>query len=134
MLDRDLTRPITRPITRAVTQGLSGDVTPSVSFGQTLYIEGVDDASVVITIRNATDGALWQVTITSDGGVGSVSSSGSVSTRTFTTALNLSSLDPGTLTARYEEASVEVATASATLADSSAGSPIGLLLVLTKAA
>ena len=115
---------ITLSITGNIVVSLLGDEAtgPRISlsapdFGGSTYYEGVDDNDVAVTISNATDGASWDLTISSSGGGTAVTDSGTVSGSTVNAgAQDLTGLNAGTLTFSYEEASVEVATKAATLA------------------
>lgn len=107
---------------------------PSISFSAGTFTEGVDDNPVTMSVSNATDAENWDITVSSSGGGTPVTSSGVVSASSFTSNLNLTSLNPGILTAIYEEGSVEMDRGSATLQGAGAGQAIGLLLTLTKAA
>lgn len=121
-LTRSPTRAHVRDATRALTDLVGGISGPSISlsapdFGGSTYYEGVDDNDITVTINNATDGASWDLTISSSGGGTPVTASGTVSGSTVNAgAQNLTGLNAGTLTFSYEEASVEVATKTGTLA------------------
>lgn len=111
--------------------GGDGGSVPSISlsapdFGGSTYYEGVDDNDVTVTINNATDGASWDLTISSSGGGTPVTASGTVSGSTVSAgAQDLTGLNAGALTFSYEEASVEVATKVRTLATTAApGAPV----------
>ena len=123
---------ITLSITGSIVVSLLGDEAtgPRISlsaadFGGSTYYEGVDDNDVAVTISNATDGASWDLTISSSGGGTPVTASGTVSGTTVSAgAQDLTGLNAGTLTFSYEEASTEVATRTAFIAAQAApGAP-----------
>lgn len=108
---------------------------PAATFIGDPFTEGLNDSAVVIRIQNATIGTSFSVSVSSSGGgTPPANQTGTVTTATFDRTFNLTDLNAGTLTTSYSEDSVEVATDTAVLQGSQAGSPIGLLLILTKAA
>ena len=125
-LTRSPVRSHTRSPVRGLTDLVGGISGPSISlsapdFGGSTYYKGVDDNDISVTINNATDGASWDLTISSSGGGTPVTASGTVSGSTVNAgAQDLTGLNAGTLTFSYEEASVEVATKTRTLATQAA--------------
>jgi hypothetical protein len=96
--------------------GDGGGGRPQARFVGDPYVEGDGDDSVTVTIRRATIGTTYLLTISSSGGGTDVTDTDTVATEDFDiTALDLTGLSPGALTLSYEEDSVEVSTDTALL-------------------
>lgn len=94
----------------------------------------VGDTSIIVQVSNATIGATWAIAVNSTGGGTEVTDTGTVASASFQIDLDISGLSAGTVDLSYTEDAVEVSTDTALIEASQAGSPIGLLLILTKAA
>ncbi len=125
-LGGSLTKAVSTDLPLNLTEVRGGASGPSISlsapdFGGSTYYEGVDDNDITVTINNATDGASWDLTISSSSGGTPVTASGTVSGSTVNAgAQNLTGLNAGTLTFSYEEGAVEVASRTRTLATTAA--------------
>jgi hypothetical protein len=97
------------------TFGSGGSRDPYAIFSAGPYTEGANDSAVQISINSATIGAAWDISVSSSGGGTPVTDSGTVAAANFSRTLNLTPLNPGTLTVTYSEDAVVISTATALL-------------------
>lgn len=90
--------------------GAGGEAAPTARFFGDPYTQGDGDDAIVIRVRNASIGAVWEIEVTSSGGGTPVTDTDTVAAADFDITLDITGLNAGSLASSYSEDSVEVST------------------------